>query len=76
MCVFPPTYFVQIVQSKSACCMYSTCPNVWGEEGGQVGQDGQYLKQYTLLKECELLLMGTLSTSEHLVAEAVLASTE
>ena len=55
--------------------MYSACPNAWGEEGGQVGQEGQYWKQYTLLKESGLLVVGTLSTSEHLVAEADLAST-
>ena len=47
--------FVEIVQTKSACCMYTACPNAWGEEGGEVGQEGQHWKQYTLLKESESL---------------------
>ena len=53
---------------QSGCCMYSACPNAWGEEGGQVGQEGQYWKQYTLLKESGLLLMGSCTGIHWVVA--------
>ena len=75
MYVFSPTYSVEKVQTQ--CTLHIQCmPKCLGRGKGQVGQEEQYWKQYTLLKESGLLLVGTLSQSEHLVAEAVLASTE